>query len=172
GVFPNQLTLVLPAGMAEGRAVLQITAENGQTLRASMKIRKTAPGLSTASGDGYGPPAALVARYAMDGTVTYDLVFDCSASGCVPKPIDLSRNDQVYLALFGTGIRNRSSLSSVVVNIGGVNISPVYAGAQSEYPGLDQINLPLPKSLAGRGEVSVAVTADGQTSNAVLLNLR
>ena len=34
-----------------------------------------------------------------------------------------------------------------------------YAGPQSQYPGLDQINVRLPASLAGSGSVDVIVTA-------------
>jgi uncharacterized protein (TIGR03437 family) len=46
------------------------------------------------------------------------------------------------------------------------------AGAQMQYAGLDQVNVELPSSLAGKGEVPVVLTADGQTANTVLINVR
>jgi uncharacterized protein (TIGR03437 family) len=38
--------------------------------------------------------------------------------------------------------------------------------------GLDQVNLAIPRSLAGCGEVDVALTMDRQTTNFVKANIR
>ena len=38
--------------------------------------------------------------------------------------------------------------------------------------GLDQANIRIPSSLAGRGEVKVVLTVDGKTSNAVVINVK
>jgi uncharacterized protein (TIGR03437 family) len=72
--------------------------------------------------------------------------------------------------LYGTGLRNRSSLSAVRVTVGGVRLTP-FAGAQPEYPGLDQINVPLSGELAGAGEVVVEVVVDGNAANPVTLRI-
>jgi uncharacterized protein (TIGR03437 family) len=49
----------------------------------------------------------------------------------------------------------------------------VDAVAQSQYVGLDQVNLgPLPPSLADRGEVVVTLTVDGKACNAVTVNIQ
>jgi uncharacterized protein (TIGR03437 family) len=78
--------------------------------------------------------------------VTGDSVFTCSAAGsCVPKPITVATpGDTVYLILFGAGWRNRSSLQNTSVVIGTKTITPVYAGAQGTFAGLDQINVVIP----------------------------
>jgi uncharacterized protein (TIGR03437 family) len=81
-------------------------------------------------------------------------------------------SDQVFLILYGTGIRNRSALSAVVARIGGDNAEVSFAGAQSEFIGLDQVNTLLPRSLAGRGEVDVNLTVDGKAANLVRINIR
>jgi uncharacterized protein (TIGR03437 family) len=39
------------------------------------------------------------------------------------------------------------------------------AGAQPQYVGLDQIDVLLPPSLAGKGDVVIQVTVDGQAAN-------
>jgi len=80
--------------------------------------------------------------------------------------------EQVYLLLFGTGIRLRGSLSGVTVNIGGLGAQVEYAGQQGEFVGLDQINVLLPKALAGRGEVDLLLSVDGKTANTVRINVR
>ena len=44
---------------------------------------------------------------------------------------------------------------------------------QGQFVGLDQINIgPLPRSLAGRGEVNILLTADGKPANTVTVNVR
>ena len=86
-------------------------------------------------------------------------------------PIDLS-TDAVVLTLYGTGIRHRTDLAAVKVIIGGVAAVVDYADKQGQYVGLDQINVRVPKSLAGRGEVNVEVNVDGKTANPVKILLR
>ena len=84
-----------------------------------------------------------------------------------PRPPSIYPNgsEQVFLVLYGTGLRNRSSLASVKVQIGGSVLPALYAGAQLQYPGLDQVNVQLPQSLAGAGMVNAVVTLDGITAN-------
>ncbi len=101
-------------------------------------------------------------------------VSTCGAAGtCTPVPIDLGdANEQVILLLYGTGIRGRTALDKVRVQIGGADAEVQYAGAQGEYPGLDQVNVKLPRSIASRGEVAVVLTADGKTANQVTISVR
>ena len=76
------------------------------------------------------------------------------------------------LTLYGTGIRNRSSLSNVTCRIGDVNVPVLYAGAQPTFAGLDQVNVALTFDRRISGEVDVVLTVDGQTSNPVRISLR
>ena len=47
------------------------------------------------------------------------------------------------------------------------------AAAQGESPGLDQVNIgPLPRSLAGRGELDIVLTVDGRAANTVTVRVR
>lgn len=55
----------------------------------------------------------------------------------------------------------------MTARIGGQDAEVLFAGAQGDYVGLDQINVRLPRELAGRGDVDVTVSIDGQTSNTV-----
>ena len=57
--------------------------------------------------------------------------------------------------------------------VGGEEVPVLGAVPQGEYVGLDQINIgPLPRSLAGRGEVNILLTTDGKPANTVTLNVR
>lgn len=84
-------------------------------------------------------------------------------------PINVSGGN-VYLLLFGTGIRNHAN--PVTATIGSATLPAAYAGAQGSFAGEDQINIALPASLAGAGVVSVALTVDGQTSNSVQIQIK
>ena len=77
----------------------------------------------------------------------------------------------MFLALFGTGIRGRTSLANVTATIGGTTVMVLFAGAQGEFPGLDQVNLELPLTLKAKGETDVVLTVDGQVANKVRVNI-
>jgi uncharacterized protein (TIGR03437 family) len=99
-------------------------------------------------------------------------VFQCTASGCTAVPIDLGVDTPTFLSLFGTGIRNRSSLANVSVTVGTTAVSALYAGPAPNFTGLDQVNIPLPLSLQGSGWTSVVIMVDGQLSNTVMIDIR
>jgi uncharacterized protein (TIGR03437 family) len=79
-------------------------------------------------------------------------------------PIDVS-SGQVYLILFGTGIRGGGS--NVSVAIGGVSAPVEYSGPQGVTPGLDQVNVLIPAQLAGSGTVNVVLKAGTISANVV-----
>ena len=102
-------------------------------------------------------------------------MFQCGAApgGCLPAPIDLgSGTDQVILLLFGTGIRGRAASAPVTAAIGGTDAEVLYAGPQGAYPGLDQVNVKLPRALAGRGDVDVLLNVDGKAANTVRMRIQ
>ncbi len=98
--------------------------------------------------------------------------YDAATKQTVAVPIDLDpATDKVYLILFGTGLRGAAQ-GQVAVTVGGAAIAPAFAGAQGVDAGLDQINVLLPYSLKGAGNVSVVATAAGQTANTVNVTIQ
>ena len=169
---PGQINFQIPAGTATGTARVVITREDGITLESPVTIARTAPGIFTANSSGSGVPAALAVRVAANGTQTPVAVFQCgnTALTCVPTPMSLgSDTDQLILSLFGTGIRFRET---VRVGVGGVNADVLYAGPQGQFVGLDQVNVRIPRSLAGRGTVPVVLVADGVTANILTVTIQ
>jgi mono/diheme cytochrome c family protein len=49
--------------------------------------------------------------------------------------------------------------------------TPIGAGPQGQYVGLDQVNVLVPRALLGHGEVDVALTADGKPANVVTVSV-
>ncbi|MDQ3013974.1 MAG: hypothetical protein M3X11_25135, partial [Acidobacteriota bacterium] len=78
----------------------------------------------------------------------------------------------IVLSLYGTGWRFRNSMAATNVTIGGLAVPVLYVGAQPGLTGLDQINVELPRSLVGRGEVDVVVMVDGKAANVVRVNVK
>jgi uncharacterized protein (TIGR03437 family) len=174
-VSPGQINFLLPAGLVEGAATVTVINSDGFISSGVIEIRNTAPGLFTANANGQGVAAAVALRISADGSTSYQPVatFDTAQNRFVPVPIDLgAETDQVFLLLFGTGIRLRSSLSSITASIGGTDAQVVYAGPQGDLVGLDQVNLRVPRSLKGRGEVDLVLTVGSRPANKVRVNIK
>jgi uncharacterized protein (TIGR03437 family) len=78
----------------------------------------------------------------------------------------------LVVTLYGTGFRNATATTPQSVTIGGVPAQILYLGAQPTDPGLDQVNVVIPQSLAGAGEVPVVLTVGGLTANTVTLSFK
>ncbi len=171
-----QVNYQVPTGMAAGVATVTVTSGDGQITTGVILITPTLPGLFTANSDGVGAPTGYVLRVKANGAQIEEplTTYDAAQGRFVPRPIDFysdspTQADQIYLVLFGTGIRNRSSLANVeAVLDGSINAEVLYAGAQGNFVGLDQINLKLPL-IASRPTASLTVVVDGKPSNPVQL---
>jgi len=171
-VSPNQINFVVPDATATGMAT--VTIMNGDPMPPSTMVLVTAvaPGLFTANSQGTGVAAAIaIRRIIATQTDTEVPVFHCDANACASDPIDLDAASNVFLELFGTGIRGRTSLAKVSATIGGTTVEVLFAGPQGQFPGLDQVNLMLPLTLKVKGETDVVLTVDGQVANKVRVNI-
>jgi uncharacterized protein (TIGR03437 family) len=173
-VSPTQVNFQVPPEVATGKASIAVTSGDNTISFGAVNIAKVAPGIFTANSSGRGLAAAVVLRITANGTQSYEAMtrFDSASGQIVAVPIDLGAStDQVFLLLFGTGMSNIGN-STPNVGIGGINAPVIYVGAQGSFVGLDQINISLPKSLAGRGEVELSLSIDGNTANPVKVNFR
>jgi uncharacterized protein (TIGR03437 family) len=172
-VSSGQINFVLPGGAAVGNAVLKVMRDSQLAGAAQIVLASVAPGLFAANGQATGPAAAMVVYVATDGSQTVAPAYACRAAGdCSTAPISLQPGTvRTYLMLFGTGIRGVSSQSGVRVTIGGVDVPVLSAGAQMQNDGLDQVNVELPGSLRGRGDVDVALAVDGKPANVVTIRV-
>ena len=141
-------------------------------IRPPFDVQKVAPALFTASANGKGVVAALGVRVERDGTQVAIPVFQCAGPLCTAERIEVSDERPVYVSLYGTGIRGASSTAAVRVTIGSTSVPVVYAGPQAQFPGLDQINVKLPGSLRGQGEVDLTLSVDGIASNTARIGIR
>ncbi len=174
-VSPGQINFQIAPGLQPGAVLVNVGNGDGFVSTGSMLVESVAPGLFAASGTGQGLAAAVALRIKANNAQSYEAVtrFDAGSGQIVAVPIDLGvATDQVFLILYGTGIRFRSALGAVGYNVGGITGTPGYAGSQNDFVGLDQINVPLSRNLIGRGVVNVFLTVDGKTSNTVTVSIK
>ena len=166
-VSAGQINAYVPLDAAAGPATLRVRrlddyGHEALSALVGIEIAATAPGLFSADSSGSGTAAAAAVRVADDGMQTPVALLEGGAA----VPIDLGpAGDQVVVLLFGTGIRGFGQ--AVSATVGGVAADVVGVAAQPEFVGLDQVNVLIPRALAGAGEVEIVVTVDGVETNRV-----
>lgn len=173
-VAPEQINYLLPPGLAPGATTVTVTSGDNHLSLAAINIAAVAPGLFAANANGQGVPAGFAIRQHADGSQSLvSIAMSNTAGQQTPLPIDLGpESDQLFLVLFGTGIRGRTAQSAVTATIGGASAEVLFAGAQGDLAGLDQVNLRIPRTLLGRGEVDVQLRVDGKLANAVRIAIK
>ncbi len=174
-VSPAQVNYLIPAGAALGAATVTVTSGDGATSTGALQLVTVAPGLFTANGDGHGAPAGVALRVRAGGSQSFEEIveYDSARQRFTPRPLDLgAATDQLFLILFGAGVRHHAGLATVSVKIGGVDAPLLFAGPHPQLAGLDQMNVSLPRSLMGRGEMDVVLTVNGKAANTVRINIR
>ncbi len=172
---PTQINFVLPAGGAAGNATLAFTNTSEQTGTLPIQIAATNPGLFSVEASGNGPALGSVLHVGTDGNTVYSALSDCveSPPSCTAIPITFdSPTDRVFLVLYGTGIRGVQSLSDVAVQLANTPLPALYAGPQTQFEGLDQVNVEIPRRLIGVGATSLQVLVNGQKTNALTVNVQ
>lgn len=178
-VSPNQINYQLPEGTEVGPASVTIYNGEEKVFNCVIQVSSVAPGFFTANGNGTGVAVGQALRFRQGKLVQSESLsmLDLSQNSIVARPIDLGPNigadsDQVYLVLYGTGFRYRRSLDAVKAKLGGVDAQVSFVGAQGGYAGLDQVNILIPRELAGRGEIDLVLTVDNQHANVVRIHIK
>ena len=170
-VSPNQANFLIPAGAALGAASLKVMRSGSTVLTGSFTVAAVSPGLFAENGNGAGVAAGAYLRASAPTAAAF--VFSCQtgvALSCLSAPISLgAAADTVYVTLYGTGFRGAQR---VQVFVAGQSVPVTYFGVQGQYQGLDQINITLPAGLAGTGEASLYVVADGKSSNMTTIHIQ
>ncbi|MGD0618589.1 MAG: FG-GAP-like repeat-containing protein [Bryobacteraceae bacterium] len=161
-VSPHQVNYVVPDGTASGLATVTVTNGNGTSLTTKYYVSPASPGIFALNSGGL--IAANVIRV-HSGVTTMENIYTVTNGKVLANPLNLgvSSGDTVSLQILGTGFRSVSQ-SNLHVTIGGVNTPITSSGAQGS-PGLDQLTVQVPTSLAGRGKVTVVVIAGSQVAN-------
>ena len=162
-----QLAAILPSNAPIGAATVTVSY-NGQTSApASINVVQSAFGLFTQNSEGNGPIIAQV----YVGTAA-PVLMGLTAPA---HPGDT-------MVIVGTGLGAISGPdnmppgavqvgSNVIVTIGGIQVTPTYAGRTPQFPGEDQINFVVPANVPTGCYVPASVTASGQVSQDIVLSI-
>jgi uncharacterized protein (TIGR03437 family) len=186
---PEELTTIFGAGLGQstqaaaasllpetlGGVVVAIVDAAGQTHNAGLSY--VSPGqvnFVVPAGVPQGPATFTLYRggaavFTIKGLMTAVAPGIFTQSGGAAAQI-VRDGENSYLTLYGTGIRNRSSVSAVSCFLDGQEVPVSYAGPQGDFTGLDQVNVAIPSGLSGA--VSVVLMVDGQRSNTASIVLR
>ncbi len=166
----GQINILIPNNILDGLAVFRITDATGASRSGTVSINRAAPGIFTANGSGTGTAAGLTTT---DGLSFQSLLNPDGSERPVDPGTAASPN---FLVLFATGIRNaptadpNNKAAAVTATIQGVPATVAFAGGLAA-PGLDQLNIVIPPSLAGFGQVRVRLIVNGQQSNFVTFTI-
>jgi uncharacterized protein (TIGR03437 family) len=169
-VSPSQVNFEIPADTATGTATVSIQNQGGTVQTATIQIGNVSPGLFQLN-----PPNGLVAAWELpvvSGTQQpLQPVYQIVSGSVVALPINLGPStEQVYLEMYGTGIRDAQNVTVTVANM---SVPVLYSGPAPGFAGEDQVNVgPMPQSLAGAGSVTIVLTADGQAANVVNVTIQ
>lgn len=169
-VSPTQINFQIPAGTAVGTATVTIRNNDGLLSTGTLNVAKVAPSLFTANATGRGVAAGVFLRLKANNQQSYEPIgrYDAAQSRFIPLPINLgAETEQVYLVLYGTGLRAYSALNQINAKLGEAPLEVIAAGAQGSFAGLDQLNLRIPRNLPICGTLDVTVTVEGKAANKV-----
>ena len=162
---PDQINSVLPEDSATGPATITVRRTGWPDSTVQFPVTTVAPGLFLINSAGLA--AASLVRSRPEQVPSWEEVYAIDSNlRVVPRPIVFGAEDEnLTLILYVTGVRGHGGRADVRVQLADNTVSSSYAGPQMEYAGLDQINLELPRALAGAGHVEVRVTAGDTLSN-------
>lgn len=167
-VSPTQINFIVPPSVETGPATIIVSSPTGTYSLGMSEITDAAPAIFSADATGRGDAAAIATA---DG-INYET-----------GPFSVSVNGrQNILLLFGTGIRHARAMNpgdengvaeAVRVTVDGREARVLYAGAQPQFIGLDQLNVELPASLeTGARRAEVVVYVNGVEANRVTVPLK
>jgi uncharacterized protein (TIGR03437 family) len=166
----KQINILVPGGLALGNVSVRVFRQGTLVAAATCRLSATAPGLFAANGDGLGAPAAQILRFRSTGEPITELAaeFDSVSGRYKPRSLRFGEEERLFLVLYGTGLRGATA-GGTHLGIGNTDPAVLYIGDQLQFPGLDQINVELPRELAGSGEVSIQLEIEGKQANSLTL---
>ena len=190
---PSLAEFLNAAGFIPGTAPASLQSLFGERLAPATAVASALPLLAELVGvgieviDGTGAAHEAQLLYVSPGQINF-LMPDEAAPGAAVLRLTREGEEAVELAITidtvapglfsanGTGegigaiTALRVAADAVQATIGDSEAPVLFAGAQGGVAGLDQVDVgPLPRSLVGRDEVNVVVTAAGITSNTVTI---
>jgi uncharacterized protein (TIGR03437 family) len=156
----GQVAFIVPSAVPVGSATVTVNYGNANSNGIKVQIVKAAFGLFTKNAQGTGPVVAQ--NYVSPTSTPTNGLATAAQAGQV-------------LILYGTGLGPIAGdetqppgavtvAAGVTITVGGVPLTPLYAGRSPNFPGLDQINVQLPSTFSQSAEPKSAAPGAGSSS--------
>ncbi|MEO7142815.1 MAG: hypothetical protein ABI165_04860 [Bryobacteraceae bacterium] len=175
----GQVAGLLPSSIAPGTYAVRVTYNNQVSAPQNVTVVARSFGIATANSGGTGTAQATVGNVNGGVSLTRFTTGSLAFNGLNWTLTPAHPGDS--LVLWGTGggadpandtggtSGDQTAAGNFIVNVGGRQITSLYAGASSGYPGLWQINFTLPAHITPDCFASLQVSAGGELSNAVVI---
>ena len=157
-ISPGQVNALIPSTLATGPQALTVTSQSGTSTPYTLNINPVEPGYLAPSNFKIGGVQYVVAQFA-DGTYVLPTG---AISGINSRPAKSGDTVVIYGVGFGPVSPNtpagqivqgaNSLASSFQISIGGIAVTPAYAGLAPGYTGLYQFNITIPTGLSSGTE--------------------
>ncbi|HVO97925.1 MAG TPA: hypothetical protein VMT15_07650 [Bryobacteraceae bacterium] len=173
----SQVAGLLPSSIAPGTYAVQVTYNSLTSASQNVTVVPRSIGIATANSAGTGTAQATIANINSGLSLTRFTAGSVAFGGYNWTLGPAHPGDT--LVLWGTGggadpandvggsSGDQTAAGSFIVNVDGRQITPLYAGTSSGYPGLWQVNFTLPADTVLDCFAAVQVSAGGELSNAV-----
>lgn len=175
----TQVAGLLPSSVTPGEYSVTISYNGEISPPRPVTVVARSFGIATANSAGTGPAQATIGNV-NGGISLVRLTTGSTSFGGYDWPLSPARPGDT-LVLWGTGggadaandtggtSGDQTAAGNFKVVVGGREVTPLYAGASSGYPGLWQINFNVPPDAVLDCFVPVAVSANGELSNVVTI---
>jgi len=173
GIFSNgkQINFYVDPATALGPATITLRRGDGAFSSAPIEVKLVSPGIFFIA-NAATQNVALAQYLRISGGVAGPLQLTYDPAGFSLLPIDLDpQGDQIYIALFGTGIRLVGDTAKITATIDGQAVPVLAFAGAAGFFGLDQVNIgPIPASFIGSGPVQIVLSIDGVVTNTVMVS--
>lgn len=173
----NQLAAILPSTVANGNYNVTVTNASGTSAPFATQVVAQKPGIITAASDGNG--LAVVQNFISQSQLDILRFTTYSASGFTFSPSKPGQVLIVWMTGLGALPSGSDNTASAAVDfnpskriravVGGVEVTPLYAGRAPGLAGADQVNFILPANTQTGCTVPFQVSVDGQLSNTTFI---
>jgi uncharacterized protein (TIGR03437 family) len=170
-VAPDQVSAQIPVSVPPGEATLAIVRDGEVVLQDQIQVLASMPTIFSQVVDGLPRPIGEMTYTDAAGTEVSAPLLSSDASGA-PTAGHLRFSETsgtINLILYGSGLNAAGpTISARVADVAATVLS---SGAQGFVQGLDMYKVEIPRTLAGRGEVTLSMLVNGIPATSVRLSI-
>ncbi len=170
-VAPDQINAQAPVTVPPGEATLTVIRDGAAVLQDRVQVLASMPTLFSQIVDGLPRPLGemIYTNAAGAEVITPLLSIDASGAMTVGRLRFSETPGPISLTLYGTGLNTAGP--AMTARVADVAATVLSSGPQGFVQGLDMYKVEIPRTLAGRGEVTLSILVNGIPATSVRLSI-